>query len=194
MMQFPAANATNGVAGGSYMSGLSMIGNPPNGAQCTLTFNDGGGNPAGTAVITFPVSSGEALIITSAGQNYTMKPSTATVARLVNGALSERYSESIALVRRADLDHASHSVSLLVYENAAEPRSIKLARTSADKYWLRVTRAENRALVSWSTDGQVFETVLERAVVSQSPMQTVITCPLSATEMRQSFPSCIAST
>jgi hypothetical protein len=93
---------------------------------------------------------------------------------LAHGGPEQRFSESIALVRRADLDDRSHSLTLLVHEPKAEPRSIELARTAADKYWLRVAREQSRVLVSWSTDGQAFEQLLDRTVQSPSPAQTVI--------------------
>jgi uncharacterized protein YjbI with pentapeptide repeats len=93
---------------------------------------------------------------------------------MVHGDAAERYEESIALVRGADLDPNSHSLTLQVHERTAEPRSIELARTAADKYWLRVTRQGNSIAVAWSADGQAFEQVLERTVQSQSPLQTVV--------------------
>lgn len=92
----------------------------------------------------------------------------------MHGDAADRYSESVALVRGADLDPANHSLTLLVHEGVAEPRSIELARTAADKYWLRVTREGNSIAVSWSADGQAFEQVLERTVQSHSPLQTVV--------------------
>jgi len=71
---------------------------------------------------------------------------------LVQGDAAQLYGESIALVRGADLDPGSHSLMLQVLEGGAEPRSIELARTVADKYWLRITRATSRVIVSWSTN------------------------------------------
>ena len=93
---------------------------------------------------------------------------------LVHGAAPERYNESIALVRGADLDPGSHSLTLLVHDAATEPRSIQLARTTADRYWLRVARVGSRVLVSWSADGRAFEQILERAAQSQLPAQTFV--------------------
>jgi len=93
---------------------------------------------------------------------------------LVQGEPTDRYEDSIALVRGADLDPTSHSLTILVHDHSAEPLSIELARTAADKYWLRVTRAANRILVSWSTDGRVFRQLLERAISSGAANQTLV--------------------
>jgi hypothetical protein len=79
---------------------------------------------------------------------------------LVQGDAAERYEESIALVRGADLDPNSHSLTLQLHERTAEPRSIVPASTPADKYWLRVTREGHSLAVSWSADGQAFEQLL----------------------------------
>jgi hypothetical protein len=93
---------------------------------------------------------------------------------LAQGGPEHRFLESIALVRGADLDPASHSLTLQVYEPTAERQSISLPRTPADKYWLRVAREQSRLLVSWSTDGQAFVQLLERNVQSPSPAQTIV--------------------
>jgi uncharacterized protein YjbI with pentapeptide repeats len=93
---------------------------------------------------------------------------------LAHGDAGDRFTESIALVRGADLDDRSHSLTLQVHERRTEPRSIELARTPADKYWLRVAREQNHLLVSWSTDGQEFAPLLERTVQSDSLAQTVV--------------------
>ena len=93
---------------------------------------------------------------------------------MVEGEPADRYSESIALVRGADLDPGSYSLTLLLHEGLVEPRSIELARTRTDKYCLRVTREGNSIAVSWSADGQSFEQVLERTVQSHSPLQTIV--------------------
>jgi uncharacterized protein YjbI with pentapeptide repeats len=93
---------------------------------------------------------------------------------MVHGDATERYEESIALVRGADLDPNSHSLTLQVHERTAEPRSIELARTPVDRYWLRVTRGGNSIAVSWSADGQAFEQLLERAIFSDTEKQTIV--------------------
>jgi uncharacterized protein YjbI with pentapeptide repeats len=93
---------------------------------------------------------------------------------IVHGDAAERYEESITLVRGADLDPNSHSLTLKVHETTAEPRSIELARTAADKYWLRVTREGNSMAVSWSADGQAFEQVLARTISSDTAKQTIV--------------------
>jgi len=93
---------------------------------------------------------------------------------LVHGDAAERYEESIALVRGADLDPSSHSLTLQVHERTAEPRSIGLARMAADKYWLRVIRGGSRIAVYWSADGQAFEQLLERTISSDTAKQTIV--------------------
>jgi uncharacterized protein YjbI with pentapeptide repeats len=93
---------------------------------------------------------------------------------IVQGDAAERYEESIALVRGADLDPNSHSLTLQIHERTAEPRSIVLARTPADKYWLRVTREGQSLAVYWSADGQAFEQLLERTISSDAAKQTIV--------------------
>jgi uncharacterized protein YjbI with pentapeptide repeats len=93
---------------------------------------------------------------------------------MVHGDAAERYEESIALVRGADLDPNSHSLALQIHERTAEPQSIELARTAADKYWLRVTRGGNSIAVSWSADGQAFEQLLECTISSDTAKETIV--------------------
>jgi uncharacterized protein YjbI with pentapeptide repeats len=93
---------------------------------------------------------------------------------LVHGDAAERYEESIALVRSADLELNSHRLILMVHERAAEPRTIELARTATDKYWLRIRREGSHVLVSWSVDGSAFGKLFERAVLSNLEVQTVV--------------------
>lgn len=93
---------------------------------------------------------------------------------LVNGEAADRYVDSIALVRSADLGPQSHQLALVVYDGTAEPVSIKLARTLADRYWLRVVRSGNKAAISWSDDGHAFRPIIDRFVNKASSAHTMV--------------------
>lgn len=93
---------------------------------------------------------------------------------LVNGEAADRYVDSIALVRSADLGPESHRLALVVYDGTAEPVSFDLARTPADRYWLRVVRSGDQTAVSWSDDGRAFRPIIDRPVNKDSPTHTVV--------------------
>jgi hypothetical protein len=103
-VQLRRANANNGVASGSLPanSGLTASGSP--GTQCLLTFNDGGGVPAGQALVTLPLPTGstpQPLIMTVAGgttTTYSTAPTRATASSYTNGTGTAACSGSAVLV------------------------------------------------------------------------------------------------
>jgi len=80
---------------------------------------------------------------------------------VVPGDPAERTRESVAIIRSADLDPASHRLLIQAHRQDDAPRCNELTSTPGRRHWFRVSRAQGRITVAWSPDGTTFTTALE---------------------------------
>jgi hypothetical protein len=91
---------------------------------------------------------------------------------IVGGEPADRFSNSVAVVRSADLTPESHGLSVTAY-GKADPVSVPLSQTPAACQSFRISRLNGRTKVFWREDVNAFSQVLE-SELAPSPVNSIV--------------------